>query len=72
MIFAFLGQTFLVSHRHGFSDRLTSQSLWLSLLNPDFETSSLNYTYDLWSSFFSEGEREDDVNLYLVLDSRKT
>lgn len=71
MIFTFLGQTFLVSHRHGVSGRLTSRSLWLSFLCPDFETSSLNYTYDLQSSFFFSLS-EDDVNPYLVSASRKT
>lgn len=42
MTFTFLGQTFSVSHQHGFSNGVTSQSLCLSFLNPDFETSSLN------------------------------
>lgn len=64
MIFTFLGQMFLVSHRPGVSDRLTSQSLWLSFLNPDFETLSLNYTYDLWSSFFSLSEGDVNVSLF--------
>ena len=65
MIFTFLGQTFLVSHRHGFSDRLRSRSLWFPFLDPDFETSPLNYTYHLWSSFFFFSFPKEDANLYL-------